>query len=73
MTALTKTKLDELISNGTVQHIHGVIGVCMNYYVLFPNETQKYLYKTNKPISAAHSKLLQQVSPILQTWRVFLV
>ena len=64
MTALTKTKLDELISNGTVQHIHGVIGVCMNYYVQFPNETQKYLYKTNKPISG---KLSNKVSNYLYT------
>ena len=51
MTDETKSELDTLISEGKVQHIYGVIGCCKNYYVQFPNETQKYTYNTNKPIS----------------------
>ena len=51
MTAQIKNKLDTLISEGKVQRIYDVIGCCKNYYVMFPNETQKYMYNTNKPIS----------------------
>ena len=40
MTAQTKIILDKLISDGEVQHIHGVFGRCKNYYVQFPNETE---------------------------------
>ena len=64
MTAQVKTKLDKLISEGKVQHIYGVIGCCKNYYVQFPNETQKYMYNTNKPISG---KLSNKISNYLYT------
>ena len=64
MTAQTKSKLDKLISDGEVQHIYGVIGCCKNYYVQFPNDTQKYMYNTNKPISG---KLLNKISNYLYT------
>ena len=64
MTARTKDKLDTLISGGKVQHIYGVIGCCKNYYVQFPNETQKYLYKPDKVISG---KLSNKISNYLYT------
>ena len=64
MTAQVKTKLDTLISEGKVQHIYGVIGCCKNYYVQFPNETQKYMYNTNKPISG---KLSNAISDYVYT------
>ncbi len=59
MTAQIKTKLDTLINEGKVQHIYGVIGCCKKYYVQFPNETRKYMYNTNKPISG---KLSNKIS-----------
>ena len=59
MTAQTKSKLDELISEGKIQRIFGVIGCCMNYYVLFANETQKHMYNPNKSISG---KLSNEIS-----------
>ena len=64
MTAQIKNKLDTLISEGKVQHIYGVIGCCKNYYVMFPNETQKYMYNTNKPISG---KLSNKISNYVYT------
>ena len=64
MTAQTKSKLDKLISEGEVQHIYWVIGCCKNYYVQFPNDTQKYLYSPNKPISG---KLSNKISNYLYT------
>jgi hypothetical protein len=64
MTAQTKTKLDALISEGKVQHIYGVIGCCKNYFVQFPNETQKYMYNTSKPISG---KLSNKISNYVYT------
>ena len=64
MTAQVKTKLDTLISEGKVQHIYGVIGCCKNYYVQFPNETPKYMYNTNKPISG---KLSNKIPNYLYT------
>ena len=64
MTAQTKSKLDTLISEGKVQHISGVIGCCRNYYVQFPNETQKYMYNPNKSISG---KLSNKISNYLYT------
>ena len=64
MTAQTKIKLDKLISDGEVQHIYGVIGCCKNYYVQFPNETQKYMYNTSKPISG---KLSNKISNYVYT------
>ena len=64
MTAQTKSKLDTLISEGKVQHIYGVIGCCKNYYVQFPNETQKYMYTPNKAISG---KLSNKISNYLYT------
>ena len=64
MTAQVKTKLDKLISEGKVQHIYGVIGCCKNYYVQFPNETQKYMYTPNKAISG---KLSNKISNYLYT------
>ena len=64
MTAQTKSKLDALISEGKVQHIYGVIGCCRNYYVQFPNDTQKYLYSPNTPFSG---KLSHKMSNYLYT------
>ena len=64
MSAQIKNKLDTLISEGKVQHIYGVIGCCKNYYVMFPNETQKYLYNPNKPISG---KLSNKISNYVYT------
>ena len=67
MTSRTKYPrgiLDTLISEGKVQHIYGVIGCCKNYYVQFPNETQKYLYKPDKAISG---KLSNKISNYLYT------
>ena len=64
MTAQVKNKLDTLISEGKVQHIYGVIGCCKNYYVQFPNETQKYMYNPNKSISG---KLSDRISNYLYT------
>ena len=62
MTAQLKTKLDTLRSEGKAQLIYGVIGCCKNYYVMFSNDTQKYLYNPNKPISRKLSnKLLNYV------------
>ena len=67
MTAQVKTKLDALISEGKVQHIYGVIGCCKNYYVQFPNETQKYMYNTNKPISGKLSNKIPNIYILMQT------
>ena len=64
MTAQIKTKLDALISEGRVQHIYGVIGCCKNYFVQFPNETQRYMYNPNKAISG---KLSNKISNYLYT------
>ena len=64
MTVQIKTKLDTLISEGKAQHIYGVIGCCKNYYVTFPNESQKYMFNTNKSISA---KLSNKVSNYVYT------
>jgi hypothetical protein len=64
MTTQTKSKLDKLISDGEVQHIHGLIGCCKNYFVLFPNDTQKCTYNPNKPITG---KLTNKVSNYLYT------
>ena len=64
MTAQTKIKLDQLITEGKVQHIFGVIGCCKNYYVVFPNETQKYMYNPNKTISG---KLSNKISNYVYT------
>ena len=60
----SKLKLEKLISEGKVQHIYGVIGCCKNYYVQFPNETQKYKYNANKQISG---KLSNKISNYLYT------
>ena len=67
MTAQIKNKLDTLISEGKVQHIYGVIGCCKNYFVMFPNETQKYLYNPNKPISGKLSNKFQIMYIQIQT------
>ena len=64
MTEQTKIKLDALISDGTIQHIHGTVGSCKNYYVQFPNDTQKYIYKPGKPISG---RLTNEISTQVYT------
>ena len=64
MAAQTKNKLDALISEGHIQHIYGLVGCCKNYFVQFPNDTQKYMYNPNKPISA---KLINKISNYVYT------
>ena len=64
MAAQTKRKLDALISDGQIQHIYGLVGCCKNYFVQFPNDTQKYTYNPNKPISA---KLINKISNYVYT------
>ena len=64
MAAQTKSKLDALISEGQIQHIYGLVGCCKNYFVQFPNDTQKYLYNPNKPITA---KLINKISNYVYT------
>ena len=64
MAAQTKRKLDALISDGQIQHIYGLVGCCKNYFVQFPNDTQKYLYNPNKPITA---KLINKISNYVYT------
>ena len=70
MTAQLKTKLDTLRSEGKAQLIYGVIGCCKNYYVMFPNENQKYLYNTNKPISGKLSNKISNYVYTIQTWKL---
>ena len=49
--AQVKSKLDASISDGQIQHIHGTVGCCKNYYVQFLNYIQKYICNPGKPNS----------------------
>ena len=46
-----KVELEKLIACGQVQYNSGIIGCCKNYFVTFPNDSQKYKYNINKLIS----------------------
>ena len=46
-----KDELEKLIACGQVQYNSGIIGCCKNYFVTFPNDSQKYKYNINKLIS----------------------
>ena len=46
-----KVELGKLIACNEVQYNSGVIGCCKNYFVTFPNDSQKYKYNINKSIS----------------------
>ena len=46
-----KDELEKLIASGEVQYNSGIIGCCKNYFVTFPNDSQKYKYNINKLIS----------------------
>ena len=45
-----KDELEKLIACGQVQYNRGIIGCCNNYFVTFPNDSQKYKYNINKLI-----------------------
>ena len=64
---LSKIKLAELISEGKVKHIYGLIGCCNNYYVTFPNETQKYMYNVNKQFQENYQINFQTIYIQMQT------
>ena len=46
-----KVELEKLIACNEVQYNSGVIGWGKNYFVTFPNDSQKYKYNINKLIS----------------------
>ena len=46
-----KDELEKLIACGEVQYNSGIIGCCKNYFVTFPNDSQKYKYNIDKIIS----------------------
>ena len=62
--AKAKDELERLIACGEVQYNRGIIGCCNNYFVTFPNDSQKYKYNINKLIS---NKLRNKISSHLYT------
>jgi len=54
-----KVELEKLIACGEVQYNSSIIGCCKNYFVTFPNDSQKYKYNINKLIS---NKLRNKIS-----------
>ena len=54
-----KVELNKLIKDNQVQYNSGIIGCCKNYFVTFPNDSQKYKYNINKLIS---NKLRNKIS-----------
>ena len=59
-----KNELEKLITCGSVQYNSSIIGCCKNYFVTFPNDSQKYKYNINKLIS---NKLRNKISSHLYT------
>ena len=59
-----KVELEKLIACNEVQYNSGIIGCCKNYFVTFPNDSQKYKYNINKLIS---NKLRNKISSHLYT------
>ena len=56
--------LSKLIQSREIQYNQGLIGCCNKYFLIFPNDDNKYLYNGDKLIS---DKLMKKVFNYLYT------